>query len=389
MKNYSDKGCLGACIELKNNNYGSMLQSYATQVMLRNYGFNYDLIQYRKEYTPFFILKNVPRIFNKVVWQDKLLERHKNKFIDEYPDSRESVRRRSAAFNAFRKQYFTAPSPIYKGFDSLRSESKKYSAFFTGSDQLWSPSGLGSNFYNLMFTYDEALRISYASSFGVKEVPWYQRRRTKNYLQRIQFISCRENSGKKIVKDLTGKDVPVVADPTMLFTGEEWNEMLPCERVQNGKYIFSYFLGSDITVREEVLKLKEKTGLPVVSIHQFVEADLNFGDVSVEDTGPAEFVDLIKNAEYVCTDSFHGSVFSALYHKKFMVFNRYAETDKASKNTRIESFCANLGLANRRFSGNICEDIMKDIDYDSVEKRLEAIRADSYEYLESAFDAIP
>lgn len=389
MKDYSNKGRLGACIELKNNNYGSMLQSYATQVMLSNYGFTYDLIRYQKKYTLWFVLKSMPRILNKVVWKDKLLEKKKNKFIADHPEVQESVKMRNKAFDDFREQYFTVPSPIYKGFKNLRDESRMYTSFLAGSDQMWSPSGLGSNFYNLMFTYDDAFRMSYASSFGVKEIPWYQKRRTKNYLERIPFISCRENSGKEIVKQLTGRDIPVVADPTMLFTGNEWNDMLPCNRVQNGKYIFSYILGNDEAARNEVLKLKEKTGLPIVSIHQYVEADLNFGDVSVEDAGPSEFVDLIRNAEYVCTDSFHGSVFSSLYHKKFIVFNRYAESDKASKNTRIESLCANLGLESRRFSGDICVRINQDIDYVEVDKKLSEIRKYSYEYLESAFDSIP
>lgn len=389
MKSYENKGRMGACIELENNNYGSMLQSYATQVMLSNYGFTYDLIRYQKVYTPWFIFKSMPRVLNKVVWSDKLAEREKLTFIKAHPEVKESVKKRSVVFDEFRKKYFIAPSPVYKGFKSLKDGSRKYTSFIAGSDQMWSPSGLGSNFYNLMFTYDEAFRMSYASSFGVKKIPWYQRRRTKNYLERIPFISCRENSGKEIIKELTGRDIPVVADPTMLFTGSEWDDMLPCTRVQNGKYIFSYILGNDEAARNEVLKLKEKTGLPIVSIHQYVEADLNFGDVSVEDAGPAEFVDLIRNAEYVCTDSFHGSVFSSIYHKKFIVFNRYAENDKASKNTRIESLCVNLGLESRRFSGDICERINQDIDYIDVDRKLGEIRKNSYEYLESAFDSIP
>ena len=268
MKNYSNKGKMAVCIELKNNNYGSMLQSYATQVMLNDYGFDYELIQYRKKYTPLFIIKSVPRILNKVVWQDKIAERGKRKFIKTHPTVKKSVEKRREAFQHFRERYFTAPMSIYKGYDMLQKSSRKYNAFFTGSDQLWSPSGLGSNFYNLMFSYPNSYRISYASSFGVKKIPWYQRKRTKAYLSQIQCISCRENSGKEIVKELTNRDVPVVADPTMLYTGEEWEKMLPCERVVKEDYIFSYMLGTSFKAREAVYNLKEQTGLPIVSIHQ-------------------------------------------------------------------------------------------------------------------------
>lgn len=93
MKSYENKGRMGACIELENNNYGSMLQSYATQVMLSNYGFTYDLIRYQKVYTPWFIFKSMPRVLNKVVWSDKLAEREKLTFIKAHPEVKESVKK--------------------------------------------------------------------------------------------------------------------------------------------------------------------------------------------------------------------------------------------------------------------------------------------------------
>ena len=388
MKNYSSKGLIGACLEIKNNNYGSMLQSFATQKMLEEYGFQFELLEYRKKYTPSFIIKSIPRLMNKIVWQDKLNEYEKQRFLKKHPELSGDVQKRKQAYTEFRAHYFCAPVVTYYGYQQLKESSKKYVAFLTGSDQLWSPSGLPTNFYNLMFADDKAVKISYASSFGVKEIPWYQKRRTKQYLDRIQFISCREESGSLIVKQLTGREVMTVADPTMLFDGHTWQEMLPCKTVQEGKYIFSYLLGTSKEYRAEILKLSKETGLPIVSIHQYVDADLGFGDISVTDAGPIEFVNLIRNAEYVCTDSFHGSVFSILYHRNFVVFNRYADNSSASKNTRIESLCSRLGLSERRFSGNIIQDMKKHIDYIAVDKELKKIRDESRAYLECAFDSI-
>lgn len=388
MKNYSSKGLIGACLEIKNNNYGSMLQSFATQKMLEEYGFQFELLEYRKKYTPSFIIKSIPRLMNKIVWQDKLNEYGKQRFLKKHPELSGDVQKRKQAYTEFRAHYFCAPVVTYYGYQQLKESSKKYVAFLTGSDQLWSPSGLPTNFYNLMFADDKAVKISYASSFGVKEIPWYQKRRTKQYLDRIQFISCREESGSLIVKQLTGREVMTVADPTMLFDGHTWQEMLPCKTVQEGKYIFSYLLGTSKEYRAEILKLSKETGLPIVSIHQYVDADLGFGDISVTDAGPIEFVNLIRNAEYVCTDSFHGSVFSILYHRNFVVFNRYADNSSASKNTRIESLCSRLGLSERRFSGNIIQDMKKHIDYIAVDKELKKIRDESRAYLECAFDSI-
>lgn len=388
MKDYSGKGLIGACLEIKNNNYGSMLQSFATQKMLDGYGINYELLSYKKKYTPLFAMKSLPRFLNGVIWQDKLNERRKKKFLNKHPELKKEVSERTNAFNQFRENFFSAPIKTYYGYDELQEKSKKYSAFIAGSDQLWSPSGLPTNFYNLMFTYDDASRISYASSFGVKKIPWYQRRRTKNYLNRIQFISCREESGSEIVKDLTNRDVPVVADPTILFDGDEWEQMLPCKRIQDGKYIFSYILGTDKKYRDEVLELSKKTGLPIVSIHQYVDADLEFGNIEITDAGPTEFVNLIRNAEYVCTDSFHGSVFSILCHRKLVIFNRYSDTSSSSKNTRIDNLCSRLGLSDRRFSGDIIKNASGEIDYISIDKKLEIMRKESRNYLEEAFDTI-
>ena len=388
MKDYSDKGLIGACLEIKNNNYGSMLQSFATQKMLEEYGVKYELLAYKKKLTPLFVLKSLPRLLNKIIWQDKLNEKRKQNFLKKHPELNKGVQDRTQAFNQFRENNFSAPIKTYYGYGELQKQSNNYSAFLAGSDQLWSPSGLPTNFYNLMFTYDNAVRISYASSFGVKKIPWYQRRRTRKYLNRIQFISCREESGSEIVKDLTNRDVPVVADPTILFTGDEWEQMLPSKRVQEGKYIFSYILGTDKKYRDEVLKLSKETGLPIVSIHQYVDADLEFGDVSVTNAGPAEFVDLIRNAEYVCTDSFHGSVFSILCHRKFVVFNRYSDTSSSSKNTRIESLCERLDILDRRYSGYIINDAKRDINYSNIDNKLEIIRGESRTYLEKAFDSV-
>lgn len=388
MKQYSEKGRLGTCLELKNNNYGSMLQSFATQMMLKEYGICYDLIAYQKKYTPVFVLKSIPRLLNRVVWLEKRNEQEKKNFVRKHPELADSRKRRSEAFQSFRERYFQAPIVTFHGYDALQKGSRNYTSFLVGSDQLWSPSGLPTNFFNLQFTYDEALRISLASSFGVKEIPWYQKRRTKAYLERIPYISCREQSGAEIVKRLTGRTVPVVADPTMLYTGEQWAQMLPCQRVQEGKYIFSYFLGTSKAHRQEVAALGRELGLPIVSIHQFVEADLGFGDVEIQNAGPAEFVNLIQNAEYICTDSFHGSVFSILFHKKFIVFNRYADGSSTSKNTRIENLCTRLNLPDRRYCGQLGGVIQKPIDYIRVDSRLEEIQNETRQYLESAFDAM-
>ena len=97
---------------------------------------------------------------------------------------------------------------------------------------------------------------------------------------------------------------------------------------------------------------------------------------------------MIRNAEYVCTDSFHGSVFSILNHKKFVTFNRFKTTDRNSRNSRIDSLLQQTNLSERRYDGNLEEQIVKDIDYDKVESRLTKMREKSEDYLEMALKSI-
>lgn len=102
---------------------------------------------------------------------------------------------RREAFKTFKEAHFTKLSPVFVGYDELCEGAKRYTAVVTGSDQLWSPAGLPTNYYNLMFVPDDNRKISYASSFGVKQIPWYQTKRTAQFLNRIEYISMRENRG--------------------------------------------------------------------------------------------------------------------------------------------------------------------------------------------------
>lgn len=383
---------LGICVVIYNNNFGSMLQSYATMKMLDKMGIEYDVIRYKKKYTPILILKSIPRLLNRNIWIDKKRVIQKKIGMMLHKDIKKANDERDKLFDKFRKEHFTHLADFANGYKELQEVGKKYDAYLVGSDQLWLPSGLATNFYNLNFVEESKLKVSYASSFGVKKIPFYQINRTRNYLNRIQYISTRENSGRDIVKELTGKEVPVVVDPTLLFDEKEWLEILENKNRYKEKYIFAYFLGSNKSHREAVKKLAEKTGMKIVTIRhmdQYVEADNEFGDYAPYDVGPEEFVNLIRNAEYICTDSFHGTVFSIINHKKFIVFNRYSDQSKSSKNSRIESLCNNLGLEERRYQDkDIVKEMEKEIDYEKVDSKVQAIREKSKDYLKDALKTI-
>ena len=241
-----------------------------------------------------------------------------------------------------------------------------------------------------MFVPDSIRKISIASSFGVKNIPWYQVSRTRNFLNRIEFISMRENRGSEIVKELTGREVPTILDPVFIFDEKEWAELIPINEEYNEPYIFAYFLGATPNHREAVKAVAKKLGCKIVTLRhldQYVEMDECFGDYAPYDVDPAKFLNLLRGAKYVCTDSFHGSVFSIIHHKPFVTFNRYDENSKHSKNSRIDTLCSNLGLEDRRFASTdkLYSQLIAEINYKCVDEKLSILKSRTNIYLDKAF----
>lgn len=379
---------IGICACYGTLNYGSMLQSFATQVSIDKMGFDSEYIVYRKKKTPAFLMKQVPRLLNKNLMFDKMLGLQKKYALRKHHEIKLKDRERERAFERFKKTYYKRFSPVYYGYGELCKSANNYDSVVVGSDQLWTPGGLATNFYNLMFVPNEVNKISYATSFGVNSIPWYQKKRTREYLRRINYLSVREVKGAEIVKDVSGVAAKVVADPTLLLTREEWSEVIPEKKIVKNPYIFCYYLGENTEHRDIAEELKNKTGLEIVCtphLDSFVERDVNFGDIQLFDVGPDDFVNLIRGAEYVLTDSFHGSVFSILHHKKFITLNRFANGAQ-SRNSRIDSLCTLLGLEERRYKGDIVEQINTSIDYETVEKKLITLREESLDFLQKALN---
>lgn len=380
---------IGVCIKYFHRNYGGMLQALATITMLEKRGLDYELIRYQKHYSLLGKLKQIPRLFNGILLNDKKEALIKKIGEKQYPQFAKKDAIRVKAFDDFNQEHFVKLSPVFVGYKALCDGASRYEAVITGSDQLWSPAGLPTNFYNLMFVPDNIRKISIASSFGVKNIPWYQITRTRDFLNRLDFISMRENRGSEIVKELTGKDVPTILDPVFYLSREEWEQLIPYKREIEEPYIFAYFLGRNPTHRDAVRKAASELGLKVVTLRhldQYVVEDETFGDYAPYDVDPAKFLNLLRGAEYVCTDSFHGSAFSIINQKQFITFNRYDENSKHSKNSRIDTLCNNLGLQDRRYSSRneFTKQLTSKIDYNSVEQKLNQQRSLTLEYLNKA-----
>ena len=373
-------------------NFGGSLQARALCHELEKRGIQYEIIRYEKRDSVIKKIKSIPRILNIVLISDKIHRVKKAIAHVVDGDFKKNDLLRVKTYKEYSDRAFENLSPVFRGYEQLRDAARsRYDAVMVGSDQLWSPSGLPTNFYNLMFVPDSVTKISVASSFGVSQIPWYQKRRTSDYLKRIEYISMRENRGKEIVKELTGRDVPVVADPVLLLSAEEWDSFVPIENKYKEPYVFAYFLGTNTEHRKAVAKFAQEKRLKIVAmrhIDQYVPIDNHFGDYTSYDANPNDFLNILRNAKYVFTDSFHGALFSVIYHKDFVVFNRYSDSAAFSKNSRIDSLCTNLGLEHRRYKGNLQENLDTPTNYEAVDKNVSVLITVTKEYLDNALSGL-
>ena len=251
---------------------------------------------------------------------------------------------------------------------------------------------LGGDFFTMTFIPDDKVKIAYAPSFGVGKIPDSQKEKTKTYLQRIDYISVRENEGIKIVKELAGRDVPQVVDPTILVDKSVWDKAKG-QRLISEEYILCYFISSNSKYRKFAKKLSNKTGLKIVSIphvDEFVKSDEYFGDIVPEGVGPLQFVNLVSNASYVCTDSFHGSVFSTLYETPFFTFRRCNNNKPDSTNSRLYSFLNLIGMEDRLYNADheLATQDLSNLDFTKAKMNLQKMRNESISYLNNALNNV-
>ena len=380
---------IGVCIKYFHKNYGGMLQAYATVSELERRGLAYELIRYEKRVTPVMAIRSLPRLLNRIFLNDKYEALLKKAGEMRHPEFARNERVRREAFHRFAEQRFTRLSPVFKGYEALCAGAKRYDTVLTGSDQLWSPAGLPTNYYNLMFVPDGIRRVSYASSFGVGSIPWYQKKRTARFLKRLDHISMRESRGAEIVAELTGRQVPTVLDPVLLFDRQGWEKLIPVRREIEEPYIFAYFLGANPEHREAVRQAAKEMNCRIVTLRhldRYVPGDEQFGDIALYDVGPDRFLNLLRGAEGVCTDSYHGACFSVLHERPFIAFDRYAANAGVSKNSRLDTLCRNLGLEGRRYdpARPMAKQLLVPVDHESVEHKLSGLRALSMRYLDKA-----
>lgn len=274
-------------------NWGAVLQAYALVEYLNSMGHDAKLIDYRE-------------FDNKLISTVKSIP---DGIVDLLTIS--ASKRRILRYNEFREKALKLTEKCNNTAE-LKKLNKDFDAFVTGSDQVWNVGfGVCKDFY-LEFADSEKKRISYAPSFGVTSIPEEHRKDTIEGINNIQELSVREESGRKIIADLTGREATVVLDPVFLLTQDQWKKVSKPSG-QKEKYIFVYPTQITPKLKAAVKLLKEKTGLKAVSPFYIP------GCKTAKDIGPREFIDYIANAEYVVASSFHATAFSLIFNKKLIV----------------------------------------------------------------------
>mgnify|MGYP000307337447 FL=1 len=376
-------GCVIACRE-NHTNYGSSLVNYAFIKKLQELGAEVEIIIYKKTLS---FPQKMAFVVNAILageWKDIAHRIIGNRLVKNHQyDANVAIR--TKVVNEYRNQRFSPYFHEYVGYETLHKESSNYDIVVVGSDQVWTPLSLPNKYFNLLFVDDNVPKASYASSFGVSEIPAFQRKATGKYLNRFKMIGVREISGKKIVESLSHNKAIVVADPTLLLDKNEWEQEIKDVIIDTSeKYIFCYFLGTNQEARYAANQLKKKTGYKIITIRhmdEYVPEDENFGDEAPYYVGPNEFVKYISQAAYVCTDSFHCTAFSIQFQKPFMTFYRFSSKSKTSKNTRIDSLFSMLEIDRKHIYNGDISLIDSPINWENTSHKLKQLRYDSIEFM--------
>ena len=360
---------------LYNGNYGSVLQALALQKFLEENG--YDVVDLN--YKPSIVTKLLNWVKNHnslSLFLDKYKSRENKKNIKEA----EKFEIRAKRFEKFKKDNMKL-TKLCRNPKDLKNISKEFDVFVCGSDQIWSPKLMNPVFY-FSFLKDDKIKVSYAPSFGVTETNKSKKKKMAKLLNKFDYISVRETQGQDLIKELTGKNVPVQVDPTMLLNEKQWEKYIDEKAIINKKYVFCYLLTPNEEYINNIKEFAKNKKLDVVIVPT-EKGPFETGFEEYPDAGPSEWLNLIKNAEYVFTDSFHGCIFSVIFHREVFLYKRFSDNSKKSENSRVYTLTKWLNIEERLIDKESMKNIskLKEIDYAKVEKILQKKSNDSAEWL--------
>lgn len=354
-------------------NYGACLQAYALRTTLMKMGFEAEIINFETE---------------RFVASREMFSRHPRrlkefiKLVTRLPYWR-ALHRREDLFNRYTFDVLQA-TPRYYTEQEVIDHAGDYDCIVCGSDQIWNLSDADAPAANLLYFLNfpkKQRRVSYAASFAkwVKDadsreadfLPW---------LKKFDAISVREISGVEYVRS-KGLDCTLTLDPTVLLDKEDY-EPICAPRLIEGKYVLMFGWETNRDLIEAAKKVSRQLGLPVYNIVPPPRA-MGCGIPRKLDVGPCEFLSMIKHAEFVVTNSFHGTAFSTTFERP------YVSIVTGHADTRMESLLQQLGLADHLVTKEQMDvDKMLATDFESVRAKKAALRKDSFDFLQTALKGL-
>lgn len=333
------------------HHYGAMLQAYATERAVASLGSECEIIDY-------------------YVNQDNTLFQRPTGLGSAAHDAHTALhygplKARYERFEAFSRENLNISGRRYQSLEELRQAELPYDVLLSGSDQIWNPKIFPDGRFDPVFfgAFSHKRKIAYAPSFGIPRIPDGMEEELRTYLESFSHLSVRERQGQGIVRDITGKDVPVVLDPTLLLERTDWAAAARDGGAGRG-YILCYCISRPDTLAPYIRRLAEETGLPVVQLCG-VRQKVHPKARCILSAGPAEFLGLFRDAAYVCTNSFHGTVFSVQFQKPFFTAVAPAEM-AAPESSRTFSLLSRLGLGERIIGKGDTADLTAPIDWAAV-----------------------
>lgn len=308
------------------NNYGNRLQNYALSSFLQ--------CRFNCKVTTLVSYNNKPFEDGKIILWLKNCFVKKIYFLPRIVENRYGPNMtRWINFCRWSKQNIYTKA-YYKTSILPKRLNKKFDYFFVGSDQVWNYhfSAYKFNDYFLKFS-DNDKKVAISASFGIDELSETWKEIYRKELEKFRYISVREEAGQKILFDILNKRIPVLLDPVMMLSKEEWIKVSKKPRVDcSKKYILKYYLGKE----DEEYKIDEWARKKGYEIYELLNKDIP----ELYSAGPGEFISLIKNATLVCSDSFHCIAFSIIFNKPFIVYKRDSGINDMSSrlNTLLNKF---------------------------------------------------
>lgn len=322
-------------------NYGNRLQNFALQSVFKKEGIDVDTVIIQKEkadkLAKEFLLGNISAVADLLYVIKKLGKKLTIKNSLKRFSYRKMQKRKYALLSPFSKKYLSSVTIPYSQLDMIE---KKYALFVVGSDQVWNPNIIEFDETHFLSFTSEKKRCSYAASLGVESFPTVPSKLAEHYakhLKNMRYISVREQAGAAIIKQLINKKIDIAPDPTLLLNKEEWLSKLEITEGGNNKdYILLYFITPvSSKVMESITYFAQMKNMEIIQI---------MGDQYDEQhkiVTPNEFVQLVNEAAYFFTDSFHGTVFSIIMETKFLAYER---SDGKGIKSRLETLLEKFHL---------------------------------------------